>query len=834
VEGLAATVADPLPIVFGTARVPGRVVYLRDKELGVKIITGVTGSSYREVTGSSAGAVVAICEAPASSSYLRVRRDKEPWRSAPSYMTDLLQVGVAEWEFVAAEASSSWARTSGTAVGMYWRGAAQFRAWKLGMPDDKVPDLQFEVRGRGVLGADTDAHPAEVVLDLLTTQRPGFRALSTSQVEVEVGLDGTAASSYRRYCDAMGWRVARAVTERTSVLELLESLLAATNASATWSEGKLKIVPLGDLTVVGAGGTYTPPAVVAALDDDELLVGDGPPVQVEARRDDDVFNCYPITIRDRASDYERVTYEWVHAADAAARAAALGGDGVRRADASSLEWVVTGAHAVQISQLRALRSVHVRNQFRVRLGPRWSLLEPGDRVTLSHEMLGLAGHVCRVVEIDQRGTGARSVTLQEVPAGASSPVSLAVQDRDGVTGAGAPTSEKAYVVGAAALDLSNVPSGAISTTNYAEDGSGNPTAGAKLDHTGTALKVAPRNAVLGPTTFEKRLAVMAASNWFEASTPHTVGYSGIAEDAASGLLVAVGGTVTFATSRNGGRTWVTQTGVTNATRDVAAGSPAGSLRFVAVGSSNTCATSPDGVTWTSRTMPAGASRTWTSVIWDGMYYVAVGIDAGAVVTSRSADGVTWGAAVAVFSACLVQPKLAWKSGTIVLVGSTLAGGVLVYTSSDNGTTWTPRTFPSVACDGAVFAAYNQVASIGGVAGNFVVVAQGSNSFSVGSIYSSPDGITWTSRGSASIFVTAMAAGNSVAVMAGRLSSINAYFTAVWDYASYVEAPVEFDLRMDPTDVVWCPGVYGSRGHFVLSGTTSTGYPSVAVSSYFRA
>jgi ATP-dependent protease ClpP protease subunit len=48
-----------------------------------------------------------------------------------------------------------------------------------------------------------------------------------------------------------------------------------------------------------------------------------------------------------------------------------------------------------------------------------------------------------------------------------------------------------------AVTADKIAAGQIKTTNYAEDGSGNPTSGAKLDHKGLALKVAPSNLQIG-------------------------------------------------------------------------------------------------------------------------------------------------------------------------------------------------------------------------------------------------------------------------------------------------------------------------------------------------
>jgi hypothetical protein len=47
------------------------------------------------------------------------------------------------------------------------------------------------------------------------------------------------------------------------------------------------------------------------------------------------------------------------------------------------------------------------------------------------------------------------------------------------------------------ISAGDIVADSLRTSNYVQDGSGNPTAGAKLDHTGTALKVAPGNLQLG-------------------------------------------------------------------------------------------------------------------------------------------------------------------------------------------------------------------------------------------------------------------------------------------------------------------------------------------------
>src|SRR5574341_2002976 len=51
-------------------------------------------------------------------------------------------------------------------------------------------------------------------------------------------------------------------------------------------------------------------------------------------------------------------------------------------------------------------------------------------------------------------------------------------------------------------------------------------------------------------------------------------------------------------------------------------------------SDSVAATSPDGITWTARTIPAG---TYRSVAWNGTVFAAVGDS----VAATSPDGITW-------------------------------------------------------------------------------------------------------------------------------------------------------------------------------------------------
>lgn len=167
------------------------------------------------------------------------------------------------------------------------------------------------------------------------------------------------------------------------------------------------------------------------------------------------------------------------------------------------------------------------------------------------------------------------------------------------------------------------------------------------------------------------------------------------------------------TSTNSGATWTTRKSV--ASTPIAVWSVAyGAGLYVTVGAGSSIRTSPDLVTWTSRT--GAPTTTMNSIIYGGSRFVSVGSD----YSMTSTDGITWSSTNVGASSGL--HGVTYGNSIYVAVG---AG---VWTSS-NGSTWTQRTvtgtptFRGVCWTGSLFVAV-------GVSGV---------------IHTSSDGITWTSR-----------------------------------------------------------------------------------------
>lgn len=130
--------------------------------------------------------------------------------------------------------------------------------------------------------------------------------------------------------------------------------------------------------------------------------------------------------------------------------------------------------------------------------------------------------------------------------------------------------------------------------------------------------------------------------------------------------------------------------------------------------------SPDGITWTSRTLPA--SSTWQSIACKGTMFVAT--NAGAT-TASSPDGITWTARTGTSNTSITA-----SDTLFVGVKQTTASAAIVWTSTD-GITWVSRSIATVSNF-----QYNSVWWNGSV---FIIMQTNGGV----NVQTSPDGINWT-------------------------------------------------------------------------------------------
>jgi hypothetical protein len=251
----------------------------------------------------------------------------------------------------------------------------------------------------------------------------------------------------------------------------------------------------------------------------------------------------------------------------------------------------------------------------------------------------------------------------------------------------------------------------------------------------------------GPSCSAVDAGTLAAINWTDRSIPSGT-YLGVAYGA-FGNFAAVGGvgSSVAAYSSSSGQAWGSATTPpSNIMRAVAwngtsfaavgngyaATSPSGGVWtdrsitgdhygiawngtvYAAVGYSSAASTSPDGITWTARTIPTG---NYLDIAWNGSVFAAVGSS----VAATSPDGATWTSQTIPTGD---YQAVAWNGSVFAAVGSSVAA------TSPDGATWTSQTIPT--------GDYQAVAWNG-----YVWIAIGQTAFAT-----SPDGATWTKRAQA--------------------------------------------------------------------------------------
>ncbi len=144
-------------------------------------------------------------------------------------------------------------------------------------------------------------------------------------------------------------------------------------------------------------------------------------------------------------------------------------------------------------------------------------------------------------------------------------------------------------------------------------------------------------------------------------------------------------------------------------------------------------TSPDGVTWTRRTLPGVNSVPYAPRFLNGKFFIAIQPSAaGNGVIASSADGISW--TTTTLGASVNAPSdLSFGNGLYVgCISSPVPGANQIITSTD-GATWTPRSITANA-NGNHIAFFN---------GKFYATVSNFSIANGSGLYSSADGIAWT-------------------------------------------------------------------------------------------
>jgi len=220
--------------------------------------------------------------------------------------------------------------------------------------------------------------------------------------------------------------------------------------------------------------------------------------------------------------------------------------------------------------------------------------------------------------------------------------------------------------------------------------------------------------------------------------------------------------------------------------------------FVAVainGTGNRVMTSPDGITWTIRT--SAADNEWYGVTYGNGLFVAVAVSGTGNRVMTSPDGITW--TIRTSAADNLWLAVTYGNGLFVAVSATGVGNRVM--TSPDGTTWTIRTS----------AADNDWYGVTHGNGLFVAVAATGTG---NRVMTSPDGTTWTIR-------TSAADNNWYGVTYGNGLFVATAISGTGTRVMTSPDGATWTIRTSAADNSWYGLIYGN-GLFVAVSDTGTG------------
>ena len=404
-----------LPVVYGRARVAGNLIWYGDfTTIETKTTTrqggkGGGGVKQEDISYTYEAAVMmALCEGEIKG-IGRIWRDKEKFESLSQLRLNLAKGGDEQPTWTHLQQPKHQAQAinySGTAY-IY---SPNYELTK----SAQIYSHNFEVIGKmGYSSSIPDANPSEIIRDMLTNQNYGcgFPAENLGDTSV-----------YGVYCRAAGIFLSPVYSEQTEAQQNISELLEQTNSAAVFSQGRLKIVPYGDVKLSGNGAAYVPnlAPVYDLTDDDFIVSGAEDPLKVERKTNADAYNQIQVEYLDRANDYNIAVAEVKDQAN-------IEQYGLRPKDAVKMHGICDAKVANHVAQLLLQRALYVRNEYEFKLGWKYCLLEPMDLVTLTDEGLGLNKTPVRIIEIEEDEEGVLTVKAEDFPMGAATATAYPTQ-----------------------------------------------------------------------------------------------------------------------------------------------------------------------------------------------------------------------------------------------------------------------------------------------------------------------------------------------------------------------------------------------------------------------
>jgi hypothetical protein len=291
-------------------------------------------------------------------------------------------------------------------------------------------------------GGIADANPVQCILDILTNPVWGLggggSSFPLSAIDNATGgtwgpgkqsgtalQDGTASAWFA----ANRFFISQGLDKQDTAASVIGRWLEAGMCMAFMSEGKLKLVPLGDTTTAGPGAVWTAPQEFVSAFDDTCFLQRGTnqePVKFSTPRDyQSAWNNVTISWNNRTGQY---SMEPISESDQAA----IDRYGFRSEDPQSCDFITTLDAATFSASMRVKRSVYTRNQIEFSLP--WyeaAELEPMDVVyittsslwaaELNNLNLGVVALPVRITKVVDNPDGTYNITAEDYPFGVHEP-----------------------------------------------------------------------------------------------------------------------------------------------------------------------------------------------------------------------------------------------------------------------------------------------------------------------------------------------------------------------------------------------------------------------------
>ena len=392
--------SQPVPIVYGTARVSPTLMYYTDWQVHPHTSSQSTGGG--KGGGGGGGSITTttytysatVCFMLAEGQVAGVSRI---WRNNVSYANP---AAVGFTIFTGSYPQTPWGYLTSAhpteALGYSGSAYAAFANYDLGSQGSLGNHL-FEVEGRLLIGSDSgaqDVNPADVLFDFLNDPYCGVLSVFPSAWAPQPFVGDLTA--LRSWCAANGLLISPAIATQRAAHDWITDWLLVANAGAFWSEKMLKIVPYGSVAA----------PVYDLTDDDFIVTGSEDPVIVTRKRRADAYNDVSVEYLDRANEYTaapaRVTDQ-----------SSIETFGVRTKSTVTLHSICLPQVAQQVAQAILLRELYILNTFQFKLSPRYCLLEPMDVVTITDAMLGLDHTPVLITAIEEDASGLFTLTAEE-------------------------------------------------------------------------------------------------------------------------------------------------------------------------------------------------------------------------------------------------------------------------------------------------------------------------------------------------------------------------------------------------------------------------------------